>query len=154
MKKILATCLFLGLFMFSGNAQEFKFGAQGQLLFDGSFFGVGGKGHYTFNDQFAGQASFTYYFEEVTVWTLDLDVHYSGFEIGDVESFRLTPFAGLNIFNVSVDTGFGSASASTTNLNLGMNGTMPLGDSLEFFLEPKIIIGSGGTFALAAGVYF
>ena len=150
MKKILALCLFMGCFMFSGNAQSFKFGAQGQLLFDGSFFGVGGKGHYTFNDQFAGQASFTYYFEEVTVWTLDLDVHYSGFNIGDVESFRLTPFAGLNIFNVSV---FG-VSANTTNLNLGINGTMPLGDSLEFFVEPKIILGSGSTLAIAAGVYF
>ena len=154
MKRILTLAICVFALSFSASAQ-FKFGPQAALLTDGSFFGVGGKGHYTFNEDFAGQASFTYYFEEFTVWTLDLDVHYSGFEIGDVESFRLTPFAGLNIFNVSVDTGLGfGVSGSTTNLNLGMNGTMPIGESLEFFVEPKIIIGSGSGFGIAAGVYF
>lgn len=153
MKRILTLVICVFALSFSASAQ-FKFGAQGAFLTDGSFFGVGAKGHYTINEDFAAQGSFTYYFEDVTVWTLDLDVHYSGFDIGDVESFRLTPFAGLNIFNVSVNVGGFGGSASTTNLNLGMNGTMPLSGNLEFFVEPKIIIGGGSGFAVAAGVYF
>ncbi len=155
MKKILAIALFVGAFAFTSSAQ-FKFGPQAALLFDGSYFGIGGKGHYSFNEDWAGQGSFTYYFEsDITVWTLDLDVHYSGFNIGDVESFRITPFAGINIFNVSADTGLGfNVGGNSTNINIGVNGTMPIGDNLEFFVEPKFIIGGGGTLGIAAGVYF
>ena len=146
----------MGVMASTGLAQ-FKPGAQAALWTgNGGQFGIGAKGHYQINEDFAGQGSFTYYFEsDITIWTLDLDVHYSGFDIGDVESFRLTPFAGLNFYNVSADTGLGfSVSGSSTNLNLGINGTMPLGDSLEFFVEPKIVIGGGSAFAVAAGVYF
>jgi len=154
MKRILALVFFVAALAVTGSAQ-FKFGAQAGLLTGGGgSFGVGAKGHYTINEDFAGQGSFTYYFEDFTAWSLDLDVHYSGFDIGDVESFSLTPFAGLNIYSVSVDTGFGNFGASSTNLNLGVNGTMPLSGNLSFFVEPKIIIGGGSGFAIAAGVYF
>ncbi len=155
MKKFIALAAFVVFGTVTGFSQ-FKFGAGANMIFDGSFFGVGARAHNTFTEDFAGQASFHYYFESgFTVWTLDLDVHYSGFELGDVESFSLTPFAGINIFNVSADTGLGfGVSASSTNLNLGLNGTMPLTESLDLYIEPKIIIGNGGSFAIAAGVYF
>ncbi len=144
MKRFLASVFFICALALTGTSQV-KFGAGLSLL--DSNFGVQGKAHYTLNDQFAPQASFSYFFESgVTLWALDLDLHYSGFEIGDVESFRITPFAGLNFYRVS--------SFGTTNLNLGVNGTMPLTDTMDLYIEPKITIGNGGTFGLAAGVYF
>jgi hypothetical protein len=149
MKKLL-TLLFFVTVLSTSAFSQLKFGAGAGLILDGTLFGVGGRGHYTINEDFAGQGTFTYYFEDVSVWTLDLDVHYSGFNLGDVESFRLTPFAGLNIFRASV-LGFG---ATDTGINLGLNGTMPLTGSLDLYVEPKIIIGGGSSIAIAAGVYF
>ncbi len=152
MRRILTLVCCVFAFSYSGLAQ-FQFGAQAGLTTgSGGLFGVGAKGHYTINEQFAGQASFTYYFETGTVWALDLDVHYSGFEIGDVESFSLTPFAGLNILTFSSGLGFGSF--SSTNVNIGMNGRLPLSGNLEFFVEPKLVLGGGSGFVVAAGVYF
>ncbi len=156
MKRIVTIIACVFAFSFAAEAQ-FKFGAHAQLLTGGGgSFGVGARGHYQINDDFAGQASFTYYLEDYTAWALDLDVHYSGFDLGDVESFSLTPFAGLNIYNVSVDTGlpgfdFG---LSSTNINVGINGTMPLSGRLSLFVEPKLVLGSGSGFVLTAGVYF
>lgn len=148
--KNLITFLFFMILISTSAFSQFKVGAGAGLIFDGSLFGVGGKGHYTINEDFAGQGSFTYYFEDFTVWTLDLDVHYSGFDIGDLESFRLTPFAGLNIFRASI-LGFG---ATDTGINLGLNGTMPLTDSMDLYVEPKFMIGGGSSLAISAGVYF
>ena len=133
---------------YSAEAQT-KFGA-GVTLLDG-FFGVGARAHNSFTEDFAGQASFHYYFESlVTVYAIDVDVHYSGFDIGDVENFAITPFAGLNIFRSS-QSGFGGTS---TNLNIGVNGSLPLTDTLDLYIEPKFIIGSDTAFGISAGVYF
>ena len=152
MKRILALVFFVLALAITGTSQ-FKFGAGVGLL--ESSFGVQGKGHYTVNDQFAGQGSFTYYFESgFTAWSLDLDVHYRGFEIGDVEGFSIAPFAGLNIYRVSVSGGGFNVGTSTTGLNIGVNGTLPITDSMDLYVEPKIVIGGVGSFGIAAGVYF
>lgn len=150
MKKVIALVVFIFALTASSFAQ-FKFGAGANMIFSGSSLGVGARAHYTINEDFAAQGSFHYYFEDsdLSLSSIDLDVHYNGFGLGDVESFSLTPFAGLNISRASA---FG-ISASSTNINVGVNGTMPLG-GLELYLEPKFIIGNGGTLALAAGVYF
>ncbi len=142
--------LFVCVLVLGTSAQaQFKFGA-GVGFLDSSF-GVGAKAHNTFSDDFAGQASFHYYFESaITVYSLDFDLHYSGFDLGDVESFALTPFAGLNLFRVGI-AGFG---ATATSINLGVNGTMPLTDSLDLYVEPKLTIGDNTAFGIAAGVYF
>lgn len=148
MKRILALVFFVVALAAAGSAQ-FKFGAGASLL-DGSF-GVQGKAHNTFTDDFAGQGSFTYFFESgITLFAVDLDVHYSGFNLGDVESFKLAPFAGLNILRASV-AGFSSGS---TNLNIGINGTMPLTDTMDLYVEPKFVIGNGSGFGVSVGVYF
>lgn len=146
MKQVLLTTVLL--FFFFASSAQFKFGAGGALNFDGTSLGVTGKGHYTVNEEFAGQGSFTYYFENVTLWALDLDVHYSGFELEAAE-FVISPFAGLNFFHVEV-LGFGDTS---TNLNIGVNATKDLG-SLQLFIEPKLILGSGSSLNVAGGVYF
>jgi hypothetical protein len=124
---------------------QFKVGAGANLIFDGGSLGIGGRGHYTVNEDFAAQGSFHYYLESFSLWNIDLDVHYDGFEIGDLEGFRLTPFAGLNIIG-----GVGSS----VNLNIGIQGLTPLTESLDLYIEPKLIIGSGSSLAIAAGVYF
>lgn len=148
MKRILALVFFVSALAFAGSAQ-LKFGAGGTLL-DGSF-GIQGKAHNTFSEDFAGQATFNYFFESgVTLWGLDFDVHYSGFDLGDVENFRLSPFAGLNILRASA----GGFSSGTTNLNIGINGTMPLTDTMDLYVEPKFVLGDGSGFGLSVGVYF
>jgi len=151
MKKIIVAALLVVGFAFSINAQ-FKVGA-GVSLLEGDF-GVQAKAHNTFSEAIAGQASFSYYFPGtgVTFWSLDADVHYTGFNIGDVEGFRIAPFAGLNYGNVSVD---GVGGDNDLGINLGVNGTLPLDGGLEVFIEPKIVLGGNiNGFGLAAGVYF
>ncbi len=155
MLRLLTISVFI-LFCTVDGFSQFKAGAGATFIFDGASFGVGGRGHYTINEDFAGQGSLHYYFEEgFNIWTIDLDVHYSGFNLGDVEGFRLTPFAGLNIIRVNSNSGLGfDISGSSTNLNLGLQGLTPLTESLDLYIEPKFIIGSGSTFVLSAGVYF
>ena len=153
MKKVIFTILTMTFLSTTGFSQ-FKVGAGVNTLFDGGYFGLSAKGHYTINEQFAGQASFTYFFEDFSAWNLDLDVHYNGFQIGDLEGFRLTPFAGLNVFRTSVSIGAITSGDTDLNLNIGMNGTVPITDSLDLYVEPKSIFGDGSTFGIAAGVYF
>ena len=150
MLRLLAVLCFT-LFCTIEGFSQFKVGAGANFIFDGGSFGVGGRGHYTINEDFAAQGSFHYYFESnFDVWTLDFDVFYSGFELGDLEGFRLTPFAGLNFIRVSTDLGLGfDVSGSSTNLNLGIQGLTPITESLDLYIEPKIIIGSGSTLAIA-----
>ncbi|MEM9548362.1 MAG: hypothetical protein AAGA77_20430 [Bacteroidota bacterium] len=147
MKHLLLTTVLL-FFFFASSAQT-KFGAGGVLNLDNlNSIGVTGKVHHTFDDDFAGQGSFVYYFEDITLYAIDLDVHYSGFDIA-LGDFAIRPFGGLNIFRISVG-GFGD---TDINLNLGVSGTKDLG-SVELFIEPKIIIGSGSALNIAGGVYF
>jgi len=135
------------MFCLTASAQ-FKGGVGVSFQIDGTLFGVTGKGHYAINDDFAGQTSFTYYFNELTIWALDFDVHYAGFEL-DVADFAISPFAGLNIYRF----GTGLFSLSSTNINIGVNATKEMG-SIELFIEPKISLGGGTSLNLAAGVYF
>jgi len=152
MKKIIVLGLF-SLLISTSSFGQFKFGAGVSLeLVD--LFGITGKGHYTVNEDFAGQASFSYFFEDFTVWALDLDVHYNGFDIGVVEGFTLTPFAGLQVGTISVDVGFGSVSNTDIGLNIGIVGVIPITDSLDLFIEPKVTIGGLEGIFLAGGVYF
>ena len=150
MKRIIVIAALVMAFGVTGMAQ-FKFGA-GIALLEGEI-GVQAKAKNYFADAIAGQASFSYYFpgSGVTFWSLDADVHYTGFDIGDVEGFQIAPFGGLNIGNVSV-AGFGS---TEIGINLGVNGTLPLDSGLEIFIEPKLVLGGNlNGFGLAAGVYF
>ena len=155
MKKIITIAALVMAFGMTGMAQ-FKFGAGAQLITNGGAFGVGGKGHYTITDEWAGQGSFHIMFDEAANWTLDLDAHYSGFDIGDVEGFSLAPFAGINIisFGGGNIAGVNLPSFTDTNINLGINGTLPISDGLSVYIEPKIILGSGSGFVIGAGVYF
>lgn len=155
MKKTFLFGLFTMLFCMTASAQ-FKFGAGINIDLDDSLFGITGKGHYQINDDYAGQASFTYFFEKdlVKFWTLDLDVHYGGFDIGDLEGFHLTPFAGLNIANASVDIGGFGGSDTEMGINIGINATIPITESLDLFIEPKLIISGIDGIGIAAGVYF
>ena len=147
MLRLLTISVFV-LFCTIEGFSQFKVGAGANFIFDGGALGIGGRSHYTINEDFAAQGSFHFYFDSFVDWTLDFDVHYSGFDLGDLEGFRLTPFAGLGIINAGGNFG------SSGNLNLGIQGLTPITESLDLYIEPKIIIGDGSTLAIAAGVYF
>ncbi len=149
MKKLMAVAVFLTLLSTSGFSQ-LKFGAGANFLFDGSFLGVGGRAMYEINEDFSAQGQFTLLLDDIADYVIELDVYYNGFDLGDVEGFQLTPFAGLNVFRASV---FGIG-ASDTGLTIGLQGRTPLTGSIELYVEPKIYLGGAGTFAIAGGVYF
>jgi len=136
------------LFLFFSASAQFKAGAGVSFQLDGSLLGVTGKAHYTINEDFAGQTSFTYYFEDITIWALDFDVHYAGFDL-NVADFAISPLAGINILR----WGSGIFNFSTTNFNIGVNATKDLG-SVELFIEPKFSLGNGSSLNIAAGIYF
>ena len=106
---------------------------------------------YDFTNQWRGGAAFTYYFEDFTFWSLDLDAQYLATEFGD--GFELRPLAGINITRVAFSSLFGEFSDSRTSLNLGamlqkeLNGT-------SVYLEPKITIGDGSALLIGAGILF
>ena len=132
------------------TSAQLKFGAGVQVY---DRFGVQGKVHNTFSEEISGQASLSYYFiSGVTFWGIDADVHYYGLDLGDIESFAIAPFAGLNFARFSA-LGVGG---SDIGLNLGIIGTLPLDNGLEVYLEPKIVIGGARSteFAIGGGVYF
>ena len=149
MKKLIVLVLFIAAFGTSGFSQ-LKFGAGANLLFDGTLFGVGGRVQYAINEDFAAQGGLNIFLDDVADYMIDLDVYYSGFELGDVEGFSLTPFAGLNIFRASV-LGFG---ATDTGLTLGIQGLLPITDGLNLYVEPRLYLGGGDGFGISAGVYF
>lgn len=155
MKKSILLGIFTMILCVSASAQ-LKFGAGLNLDLDDGFIGLTAKGHATINEEYAGQASFSYFFEKnsVKVWTIDLDVHYSGFNIGDLEGFRLTPFGGLNVFHTSVNIGGFGGGNTELGINLGLNATFPINERLDLFIEPKIVISGIDGIGLAAGVYF
>lgn len=140
------------LFTSVSGFSQFKFGAGANLFFDGGYLGLGAKAHYQITDDFAGQASFHYMLDDIANYTIDLDVLYSGFNIGDLEGFNITPFAGINIFNF--DVGLFGIGGSSTGINLGVLGNIPITESLDLYIEPKLILSGAGTLVIGGGIYF
>ena len=154
-KYLLTTILTLGIAVVGFS--QFKFGAGLTADIDDGFIGINAKGKYFVNDEYAGQATFTYFFEDdnIQFWNIDLDVHYMGLEIGDVEGFNITPFAGLHVSRANFDIPIGSVSGDTElGINLGVQGTIPITDNLELYIEPKLVIAGMDGFILSAGVFF
>lgn len=149
MLRLLTVSIFVLFCTLEGYSQV-KFGAGANFTFDGSFFGVGGRAMYDIDEDFAAQGQFTFFLDEFADYAIELDLFYKGLELGEVEGFQLTPFAGLNIFRGSL-LGVG---ATDTGLTLGIQGLSPITESLDLYVEPKIYLGGGSSFALAAGVYF
>jgi outer membrane protein X len=152
-KYFLTTILTLGIAVIGFS--QFKFGAGLTADIDDGFIGVNAKGKFFVNDEYAGQATFTYFFEDdnVTFWNIDLDVHYMGFEIGDLEGFNLTPFGGLHVSRANFDIA-GVKGDTELGLNIGIQGVIPITDELELYIEPKIVIAGMDGFLLSAGVFF
>lgn len=121
------------------------------MLFDGSVFGIQGKAVYNINDDWGAAGAFTYHLEDFINYTIDLDAQYKALEVS--ESFNLAPIAGLSI--TSFDTfGIAGVSGTDTGINLGAFITFGSEDSLNFYVEPKIVIGGGDGFAVSGGVMF
>ena len=148
--RFIIAVFFLIMVSSTDGISQLRFGAGANFTFDNSLLGVGGRMMYDINEDFAAQGQFSLFLDDVADFIIELDVYYKGLDLGDVEGFQLTPFAGLNIFRASV-LGFG---ASDTGLTLGLQGLSPLTDSMDLYVEPKIYLGGGSSFAIAAGVYF
>lgn len=148
MKKFIVLGIF-SLILSSNAFGQIKFGA-GVSLQVADLFGVGGRAHYTINEKFAAQAGVNIWLEEFFDYSIDLDAYYQGFDIGDLEGFSLTPFAGLNIARYSV-LGFGD---TQVGLNIGLQGLLSLTGSLDLYIEPKLVIGGLDGFYISGGVYF
>lgn len=154
MKRILIIAICLMALTFTSQAQV-KFGPMATLFFNGTSFGIGAKAHTEFSDDIDGQASFTYFLESGTFWSLDADVLYKGLDIGDVEDFSIVPFGGLNIFQSPSFTFQNIRTGGTTiGLNLGVSAKKSISDNMLLFIEPKVILGGAGTFAVTGGVFF
>jgi hypothetical protein len=152
MKKIALILIAVFGFTFYGFGQ-FQFGAGASLVLDGSSFGVQGKALYDVNETLKGSGSFSYFFENdnVSLWAIDLDVHYKLMTIG--EDIYLNPFAGLQIASFGFDAP-GVSSNTDIGINLGASFIIPAGESLEIYAEPKFVIEGVSSLVITAGVLF
>ena len=146
MLRLLAVLCFT-LFCTIEGFSQFKVGAGANFIFDESFFGVGGRAMYDIDEDFAVQGQFTLLLDDFADYIIELDVFYQGLDLGDVEGFQLTPFAGLNIFRAGIG-------GSDTGLTIGIQGLTPITDGLDLYIEPKLYLGGASSFAIAGGVYF
>ena len=154
MKKFFFAALFLSFISLNSNAQ-FAFGAG--LTFDvGDNLGIRGVGAYDFDEEWRGQAAFSYFFEsDVSIWALDFDAHYKAVQIGNSDEFSINPFGGIQIANTSVEVpGIARVSNTEIGVNLGINILAPVTDELVLFIEPKVVISGLGGLLISAGVFF
>lgn len=142
MKKTILT-LIVGLSMLTFGYSQLNLGAGGQLISDGTIFGVQGKALYGVNESFDAAGTFTYHLESGVDWTIDLDAHYKLLTISD--NFNIAPLAGLSITSTVVSTEVG--------LNLGAMFDFTMGEKeRHIYVEPKIVVGGVKSFVIAAGL--
>lgn len=121
---------------------QFHFGAGGQLISNGTIFGVQGKTLYQINETFDASGTFTYHLGSSLDWTIDLDAHYTILEISD--SFHISPLAGLSIT---------SAVDNKVGLNVGGIIDFIAGEKEKrVYIEPKVILGGVSSFVLSGGI--
>jgi len=149
MLRLLVVSVFVFFSAVDGFSQ-FKLGAGANIVFDGGVLGLGGRAMYDIDDQFAVQGQFNFALDNFVDFFIEGDLFYKGLELGDLEGFHLTPFAGINFFRGSI----GSQGFTDTGLTIGLQGVTPLDGGLELYVEPKIYLGGGSSFAIAGGVYF
>jgi len=135
---LFSICICQAQVQFGGGLQFFK--PNG-----GSSFAIGAEALIAINDDYDLNPSFHYYFEEATLMAIDADVHYKKLVLND--SVKLNPFAGLNLITGDVDSKLG--------INAGVHIQAPINESLELYVEPKLILISDfDGFAIGAGVLF
>ncbi len=147
MKKIILSVSFLVSCFCIAQAQvEFGGGLQFYKPSGGSSIGIGAEALVNLNEEFDLNPSFHYYFEDVTIYAIDADVHYKKLVLND--KVKLNPFAGLNVLKISsLDAELG--------INLGVHIQSPINDSFTLYVEPKLIlISDADGFALGAGILF
>ncbi len=152
-KKILLLIAFIGMLVYGQNANaQFKLGftatAGTDLSIDdngdeGIAFGVGVKGVYDITSSFSIAPGFTYFFPsmpddlDMNLYVVDLDAHYN---LVANDNFKIYALGGLNysIVDVSADVdGFGSVSASESELGANFGVGIRSGGKLQFFGDVK-----------------
>ncbi len=144
-KLLLSVVICLSAFSFCQAQVQFGGGLQYLKPSGGSSIGIGATAIIPLNENFDIKPSFHYFFEEFTLYAIDADVQYTGLVLN--ESVRLNPFAGLNLFGGDLD--------STLGINLGLSVIAPINETLDLYVEPKLILISDlDGFAISAGVLF
>lgn len=124
-------------------------------------FGIRVDGSYMFTEEFRGAADFTYYFPKtegggkVTVWELNFNGHYLFINDEDMNVYGL---AGINVTGIKTkfdSNGFGSFSASDSEIGLNIGGGAEFDvDFAMLFVEAKLggIGHDANQFVLGAGL--
>ncbi len=135
---------------------QFKVGAGIGWDFDDKLTGIGGKLHYTFSDEYAGQVGLNYFFPKsgFSAFVVDLDVHYYGVKIGEVGGFIISPFTGLQIVSSRFEVNGFKTSDTDLGLNIGIHANVPITDKLALYVEPKFVLDGLDNFVLAVGIFF
>jgi len=141
MKKIILALVFVASIPFASSAQ-FTFGAGAVYAFNGSSFGFQGNALIGLSEKIDLSPAINVFLEDGTPVFVDVDVHYDLLRVGD--SFRIMPFAGLNV-------------RTTQDTEIGVN----LGASIRFdvnentiYIEPKATLLTYSGLALSAGILF
>lgn len=142
------------------NAEEMKAGGGLAYQNDNSLLGLEIRGLYYFNEDWAVQPGFTYYFAGVddgfTFIDFGLNLRY---DIVARKKYKVYAESGYLLYNASQDnpTPNFDQSFSTHNLNIGAGGEFPLNDVLSIYTSINVPLDleelDFRTF-LRAGVYY
>lgn len=143
MKKI--TLLIVGFFFMHQLSAQFKLGGGLNYIEKPSSIGIQAKALFGINEHLAMAGDAGYYITKGSQYDLNANLLWRALDVNGV--FKLYPEGGIGFYQVKdeeLDIG----------INLGLFSYFPVTDTLDLYIEPKVMIGSANSFALAAGVFF
>jgi len=122
---------------------QLRLGIGSQLVVDNIVLGLQGKVLYESDDNWRLGSTFTYHFDRVYDWTVDLDGQYQLITVG--ADTRIAPVLGFSLQqgNGGLDPG----------ANAGLFIDFHL-DNLNLYVEPKFVFKKASTIAFSAGLLF
>ncbi len=124
---------------------QIDFGGGVSMVTDETSFGLGLKTIFNLGDELMGSVGGDYYFNNIDVWDINIDVHY---KLTDrFEGFYVHPFAGLNIAG-----GVDENDDTEIGINLGVLSRFNM-EKYDLYIEPKYTLGSLGSFVVSIGVF-
>ena len=155
MKLVNNLCVLVALLFVTNTVQaQLKVGGGLGFGFDVENLALQARGVYGINEQFRGEADFSYYLEGtdgLSYWEFNLNGNYMIINSG---GFNIYALAGLNFFHFSTETIIGNVSDTDTGLNIGGGAEMGLTDNVNLFGEAKFVLGGADQLFVAVGALF